>query len=99
MNIIAEEDLRTIITNFQFLFPNETTAEELDILFNTRFDFREAINKNSKDFDLYFYTTATNFKQIQSLIPKIEDNLKRKANIIFKWFPACTISQIKILPN
>lgn len=97
MNIIAEEDLKKIINNFQFLFPDETTAEELDILFNTRFELQQDEDKTSV-FNLYFYTTAINFKYIQPNLNKIESNLKRKAEIVFKWFPACKISDVKIRP-
>lgn len=98
MNNLAEEDLKKIISNFQFLFPDDTSAEELDILFNTRFDLLKTEN-NSSAFDLVFYTTAINYKYIQPNLKNIEANLMRKAEVIFKWFPACKIEQVIIKPS
>lgn len=94
----AEEDLKKIISNFQFLFPDDTSAEELDILFNTKFDLLKT-EHNSSAFNLVFYTTTINYKHIQPNLKNIEANLMRKAEVIFKWFPACKIEQVTIKPS
>ncbi len=97
MNIFADGDLKKIISNFQFLFPEDTSAEELDILFNTKVDVFK-IEDRPAVFNLVFYTTTINYKYIKPNIGSIEENLKRKAELIFKWFPACKIEQVIIKP-
>lgn len=97
MNTFADEDLKKIISNFQFLYPEDTSAEELDILFNTKFDLHK-IEDRPAAFNLVFYTTTINYKYIQPNLKNIEQNLKRKAEVIFKWFPACKIEQVFIKP-
>lgn len=98
MNVIAEEDLKKIISNFQFLFPDETTAEELDLLFNTNFDLQKADNKKDSLFNLCFYTTPVNYSYIKPNLEQIEQNLMKKAEVVFRWFPACKIFKVIIKP-
>lgn len=98
MSIIADEDLKKILNNFQFLFPDETSAEELDILFNNNIELKK-VDEVKPVFHLFFYTSQANFKHIQANLMQIEANLQKKAEVIFKWFPACKITQVKIKPS
>lgn len=94
--------LDKIVSNFKFLLPMETSKEELFIITNSLCEIRPSKTLCSEDrgYEIYFFIGEWATKlpvDFDGFIQNIEKNLRKKADIIFKWFPGCLVTEIKIV--
>lgn len=91
-----------IISTLQFLFPHETTAEELDLLINADIEIVQAskvIVDGYYPMNLYLKTSNQNYRMILKHIPEIERHVLKKAGIVSKWITECRISEVRVIAS
>lgn len=93
-----KEKIPNIISTLEHLLPYETREEELDVIKSSVVEVRK--NKSgSFSFDIIFYLPKRKYLGLKELTLEIEGHLLKKAEIIFRWFPGCSVSKIIIVPE
>ena len=89
-----------IISNFQHLFPNSTSAEELKVLGEATCYILKSENvpiNNLGQAVLFRFIVSDNlYANIKNIKTHIEVNILKKSKIVFKWIPGFWVAEIHI---
>lgn len=98
--IIAQTE--KILSNLQYLRPFSTCDDEIEILRSCVLEISKFHSDHSCSFKLYsfnIYVPLKIFNKHLSRISDIQSNLESKGQIIFRWFPECSLISVRIIPT
>lgn len=89
--MIPSDNLNKIISTLEHLFPN--TWEEQVVIKFSELIIHDNIPEETQ---LEFKLSAMRLNFSRDQLPKVEDALLNKLNIIFRWYPGYVITSLKV---